>query len=142
MRPIFPIQILLWGATLTSSNGAELMPPPPSENAISRPALELQRPEPIWQAGVGEGFRPTVHTFSVELGVGVGLAAFRSVQAHDMALASLSYGHMLGPVRGEGPWYRGNFEWRVELFGGSQYSPESQWLIGLTPHLRYNFATG
>jgi hypothetical protein len=70
------------------------------------------------------------------------MAAFGSRQAHDLALTSVSYGHMLGPVRGEGHWYRGNFEWRVELFGGGQYSPESEWLVGLTPHLRYNFATG
>jgi hypothetical protein len=52
---------------------------------------------------------------------------------------------MLGPVLGEGHWYRGNFEWRVEVFGGMQYHPNVNtdgWLIGLTPHLRYNFATG
>jgi hypothetical protein len=49
---------------------------------------------------------------------------------------------MLGHVKGEGHWYRGNFEGRLELFGGGQYSPSSEWVIGLTPHLRYNFATG
>jgi hypothetical protein len=70
------------------------------------------------------------------------MAAFGSTLAHDLALVSLTYGHMLGPAHGEGHWYRGNFEWRVELFGGGQYSPESQWFVGLTPHFRYNFATG
>jgi hypothetical protein len=70
------------------------------------------------------------------------MAAFGSTQAHDLALTSLSYGHMWGPVQGRDHWYRGNFEWRVELFGGGQYRPESDWLVGLTPHLRYNFATG
>jgi len=102
-------------------------------------------PESIWQDGVGQGFRPTTHTFSVEAGVGVGMASFGSRQAHDLGLTSLSYGHMLGPVVGEGHWYRGNFEWRVEVFGGFQYHPDVNtdgWLIGLTPHLRYNFATG
>src|SRR5262249_10321985 len=28
------------------------------------------------------------------------------------------------------------------LFGGAQYSPLTEWVVGLTPHLRYNFATG
>jgi hypothetical protein len=70
------------------------------------------------------------------------MAAFGSTQAHDLALISLSYGHMWGPVLGKDHWYRGNVEYRIELFGGAQYSPSSEWLVGLTPHLRYNFATG
>ena len=133
----------MWAATLACSSGAELLSPPPSEDSPPGHALELPNPATnIWQNGMGQGFRSTTHTFSVEAGVGVGMAAFGSTQAHDLALISLTYGHMLGPVLGEGHWYRGNFEWRVELFGGGQYSPTSEWLVGLTPHLRYNFATG
>jgi hypothetical protein len=49
---------------------------------------------------------------------------------------------MIGKVKGEGHWYRGNWEIRVELLGGAQYSPTTEWLVGLTPHLRYNFDTG
>jgi opacity protein-like surface antigen len=49
---------------------------------------------------------------------------------------------MLGHVLGEGHWYRGNPEFRLELFTGAQFFPRSEWLVGLTPHLRYNFATG
>ena len=30
---------------------------------------------------------------------------------------------------------------RAEIFGGSQYSPRNEWIAGLTPHLRYDFAT-
>jgi hypothetical protein len=33
-------------------------------------------------------------------------------------------------------------EFRCELFTGAQFSPSTEWLVGLTPHLRYNFATG
>jgi len=140
----FAVSVLtVWAATLTSSNSAELLSQPPPGNTSTGSVLNVQAPETaIWQDGVGQGFRSTVHTFNVEAGVGIGMAAFGSRQAHDLGLISLSYGHMLGPVLGEGHWYRGNFEWRVELFGGGQYSPESQWLIGLTPHLRYNLATG
>src|SRR5258705_9563621 len=49
---------------------------------------------------------------------------------------------MLGHTSGAGHWYRGNLEFRCELFTGAQFSPSTEWLVGLTPHLRYNFATG
>jgi hypothetical protein len=78
----------------------------------------------------------------VSAGATYGFVAFGSKEAHDLALISLEYGHMLGHVRGEGHWYRGNLEFRLELFGGAQFSPNTDWLVGLTPHLRYNLATG
>jgi hypothetical protein len=96
----------------------------------------------IWQGEVGEGFRSSVQTFSVEPGVALGVQAFGGKQVHDLALLSLSYGHMLGNVVGKEHWYGGNWEARLELFGGGQFSPKSDELVGLTPHLRYNFATG
>jgi hypothetical protein len=98
--------------------------------------------ERIWENGVGEGFRSTAQSIGLSAGATYGLAAFGSREAHDLALVSLTYGHMLGHVCGEGHWYRGNPEFRVELFTGAQFSPSSEWLVGLTPHLRYNFATG
>ncbi|HSU56859.1 MAG TPA: acyloxyacyl hydrolase [Candidatus Dormibacteraeota bacterium] len=88
------------------------------------------------------GFAPDTQTFSVEPGASYGLAAFGSVQAHHLALLSFSYGHMLGGVAGGDHWFRGNFELRGELFTGAQFAPDSEWLVGLTPHLRYDFATG
>jgi len=107
---------------------------------------ELSPPKTtIWDDGVGNGFVRSAQNFTVEAGVASGLAAFGSRQAHDLGLVSLSYGHMLRGVVGRDHWYRGNFEGRVELFGGMQYHPDIDtdgWLIGLTPHLRYNFATG
>jgi lipid A 3-O-deacylase len=96
----------------------------------------------IWEKGVGEGFRSSTQSLGVTGGATRGVEVLGSRQAHDLALASLSYGHMLGNVRGEGHWYRGNAEFRVELFGGAQFSPNDEWLVGLTPHLRYHFATG
>jgi hypothetical protein len=81
----------------------------------------------------------------VEAGAAAGMASLGSHQAHDFALLSASYGHMLGGVKGGEHWYRGNLEGRIELFGGMQYHPEDDvdgWFVGLTPHLRYNFATG
>jgi len=102
----------------------------------------LQVPEKaIWEGDIGNGFRPGVQTLTLEAGADYGVAAFGSRDAHHLALVSVSYGHMLGGVAGEDHWYRGNFEWRAELFGGMQFSPDDTWLVGLTPHLRYNFAT-
>src|SRR5579871_578954 len=48
---------------------------------------------------------------------------------------------MLGTT-GAGHCFGGNFEFRAQLWGGWQFSPTHEWLVGLTPHLLYNFATG
>jgi len=115
----------------------------PSTNGLSEPQLSLERaPETIWEHGVGEGFRSSTQSISVSAGATYGIAAFGSLEAHDLALISLTYGHMLTHTLGEGHWYRGNLEFRLELFTGAQFSPSTEWLVGLTPHLRYDFATG
>jgi lipid A 3-O-deacylase len=97
----------------------------------------------IWQTGIGEGFKPGIQSISFNTGAGLGfIGILGGKQRHDLTFASLSYGNMLGSVKGEGRWYRGNWELRGELFGDAQFSPTDEWLVGLTPHLRYNFATG
>jgi hypothetical protein len=96
----------------------------------------------LWEQDVGQGFQSGTQTFSVEAGASHGLALFGSVQQHDLALLSLSYGCMLGHTVGIDHFYRGNWELRGELFGGAQFSPTTDWIVGLAPHLRYNFATG
>ncbi len=105
-------------------------------NALSEPESSA------WENGIGEGFRSDAKSITFALGANYGIAAFGSDEAHDLALASLTYGHMLGRVLGEGHWYRGNPEFRLETFTGAQFSPGTEWLVGLTPHLRYNLATG
>jgi len=49
---------------------------------------------------------------------------------------------MIGWVKGVGRWYRGNREWQGEVLGGGQFSSETSGLVGLTPHVRYNFSAG
>ena len=105
------------------------------------PALE-SGPESIWESSVGEGFRSSAQSITLSAGATYGFAAFGGRESHDLALVSLTYGHMLGHTVGQDHWYRGNFEGRLELFTGAQFSPSTDWLVGLTPHLRYNFATG
>jgi lipid A 3-O-deacylase len=113
------------------------------ENSAATQAETFEtQSEGVWKNGVGDGFQSTAQSLSFELGVAPGLALLGSRQAHDLALASLSYGHMLCGVLAEDHWFRGNWEIRGELFGGAQYSPTADWIVGLTPHLRYNFATG
>ena len=128
------------------AGAADLSQPSTSSATNSAAVAELSPPRPsIWEDGIGSGFVSSAQNLTLEAGVGVGMSAFGSEQAHDLGLLSLSYGHMLGGLVGRDHWYRGNVEGRMELFGGMQYHPEVNtdgWLIGLTPHLRYNFATG
>ena len=144
LRPKFkPALAFFWMVALVLPATAWSQSPasPTNNDVVAAPSLRLLAPS-IWQNGIGSGFKPGTESISFESGGGYGLKDFGSKQRHDLALASLSYGHMLGTVKGEGHWYRGNWELRGELFSGGQFSPTSEWLVGLTPHLRYNFATG
>ncbi len=130
-------------ALATSFSQLRAQSEPAATNIISTasPGLESASKN-IWAHGVGEGFVSDTETFGVTVGANNGIAAFGTREAHDLALVSFTYGHMLSGVVGEGHWYRGNPELRLELFTGAQFSPSVEWLVGLTPHLRYNFATG
>jgi lipid A 3-O-deacylase len=132
-----------------SSSGTGLALAPTSEpsiitDSISETLPSDPQPEGIWEGEFGDGFRRPVQTISLEAGGTVGVAMFGGRQRHDLGLASLSYGHMLSNVVAKDHWYAGNWEIRGELFGGAQFSPPTggDWLVGLTPHLRYNFDTG
>lgn len=105
-------------------------------------ALGSNGSQSIWERGVGEGFQCGAQSLTLSAGAAYGLAAFGSQQSHDLALASLTYGVVLDNTWKRGHWYQGNLELRAELFGGTQFSPRSDWFVGLTPHLRYDFATG
>lgn len=101
-----------------------------------------QTGEGLWESGIGNGFNSSVQSLVLEAGAAQGVAVLGGVQSHDLALLSLAYGHMLDRPVGVGHFYQGNWELRAELFGGSQFAPTSDWMLGLAPHLRYDFATG
>ena len=131
--------------SILAKASAQEQPPPGSPAPVSAATLELKLdagPQSIWEAGVGEGFRRTTASVGMSVGVLGGLAIFGGKEHHDLAVVSLNYGHMLGPTLGQGHWYQGNPEVRIELFSGGQWHPDTQWFVGLTPHLRYNLATG
>ena len=105
--------------------------------------LKLEKaPAEIWTTGIGEGLNSKTQSLSVEAGATKGVSILGSKQAHDLALFDVTYGHVLGHMVGEGHFYRGNWELRLEAFGGLQFLPDSEWVLGVAPHLRYDFMTG
>lgn len=136
------VLVLASAGTLFATKAAEVKSPGAVDTPKdTKPLLEPAKPQ-LWEAGVGEGFSPGVQSFNVGLGAAYGLAAFGGHESHDLALLNFEYGHMLGHTLGDGHWFRGNLEWRLQLFTGAEFSPSQEWLVGLTPHLRYDFATG
>ena len=115
---------------------------PPAGSTPGQGPSPEPAPAQVWQSTVGEGFAPAAQSLSLEAGASRGLAVFGTRQQHDLALTCLGYGRTVGHVKGRGHWFQGNLELRAELFAGSEFSPSSQWIAGLTPHLRYDFATG
>jgi hypothetical protein len=137
------ILAIIWTATTIWLRTAQAQSQTSLNNSASDAVLTLKPSNTsIWQNGIGDGFKPGIQSISFDVGAGYGVEILGGRESHDLALASLSYGDMLGSVEGEGHWYRGNWEFRGELFSGAQFSPTDEWLVGLTPHLRYNFATG
>ena len=128
---------MMWNECLQAQNQNEQTGDASRVVPISRSAVKS-----IWQGEVGNGFKPGSQSVNLSVGAGYGVTILGSEQNHDLALLSLSYGYMLGSVKGIGHWYHGNWELRGELFTGAQFSPSTESLVGLTPHLRYNFATG
>ena len=99
-------------------------------------------PDRIWVDGIGSGFRKGLFQVGGTVGAGVGIRIFTTAVAHDLALGSANLGWVITDVTVSDKWYRGNFELLVELFGGEQFKPNDRYFIGLTPLIRYNFATG
>lgn len=106
-------------------------------------ADELETPLPsIWLGEPGAGFRSDVRTVSLLAGGAVGPAMMGSQEHHHLALVSVAYGQMFAPLQARDHWWRGNFEVRIEGFGGIQVAPDHSWLVGIAPHMRYHLATG
>ena len=116
---------------------------PPAWAQSGEPELKLNlTPETIWVDGVGSGFRKGTFQMGGTVGAGFGIRVFGTSVDHDLALASANLGWVFTDVMASDKWYRGNLELLVELFGGEQFKPNDRYFIGLTPLIRYNFATG
>jgi len=133
----------LCAVTAFSVSAAELPSPSTATRSESQPSPLSQPPDQsIRQRGVGEGFCSTTQSIGFSAGAGYGLHILGGKESHDLAWGGISYGRMLGGVKGTDEWYRGNLEFRTELFSGTQWNADTRWVLGLTPHLRYSFATG
>ena len=131
-----------WFALLTGLVVAEIGS---HAQTMSGEAEHLAVQEPganLWESEVGEGFRESTQTVGFGLGTNIGYAYDWDNESHQLVMAAISYGRMLGSVVGKEHWYKGNWELRGELFAGGQYLPEAAWFVGFTPVVRYNFATG
>jgi lipid A 3-O-deacylase len=95
-----------------------------------------------WKGEVGEGFRKGTEHAGFMVGAGKGFTILGSRNRHDLALTTADFGWILSDVKGDGHWYKGNWDLRMEAFVGSQFSPGTAYLVGAAPFLRYDFATG
>jgi len=130
-------------AVAGSINAAEGMGAAAPSNDVRAAEVKLSGSRPaIWDGEVGAGFRRSTEHVGLVAGAGLGLSICGSSVAHQLALAGVSYGQMWGGTKATNHWWRGNFEWRVEMIGASEFSPSMHCFVGLTPHVRYNFATG
>jgi opacity protein-like surface antigen len=119
----------------------ETAPLPDSTLASEQQNTAIPLKSNIWSSGVGEGFRKGTKVLGASAGASYDLR-LGSEEQHNLALLSVTYGRMIGNVKGEGKWYRGNWEHVMELFGGAEVNVKNRGIVGLTTHVRYNFATG
>lgn len=96
----------------------------------------------IWDSGTGNGFRAGVQSVGLTVGTTYGILILGGEERHHLALTSASYGRMFGRTIGRDRWYNGNIEMRAEVFSGAQFNSVTRGIVGLTPHIRYHFATG
>ena len=99
-------------------------------------------PKTIWMDRMGNGFRKDTCQFEGILGAGYGTRVLGTKLNHDLAMGAFHAGWVFTDVIAPDKWYRGNLELLVEVFGGAQFHPNGAYFVGLTPLLRYNFATG
>jgi lipid A 3-O-deacylase len=96
----------------------------------------------IWPDGMGNGLGKKVNEIAFGVGPGIGTRTFGGWLTHDFVLGRVDYARLrTGVIGGQCP-LRGNLEGRLELWGGGQHDPEGAYLVGFTPSLRYNVATG
>jgi hypothetical protein len=142
-RPSCPMAVAgVWLMALGSVHGVDVL-----ETGATTPTKPAgvrfeEKPASIWEGEIGSGFRRSTAHAAVVMGLGPGLSMFGSPVDHNLVFAGFSYGKMWGETQARDHWWRGNFEWRVELLTGGEFSPSVHYFVGLTPHLRYNFDTG
>jgi len=118
------IPIVIGTVVSTSMMGAE--PDLATTNATFGQTVTFgSLPTGIWQGEVGEGFRSSAQTLSIEAGDAAGFQAFGGRRI-TIWLWPASHTATLWVRWGGGDyWYRGNWELRGELFSDAQFSPST-----------------
>lgn len=129
------------GIGIALGAAAETAVTPPAQPNGIHPQTGFSR-QSAWKMGIGSGLRKDAMEAAIAVGAGPGSNAFGSRRTHDLALVSGSVGWIFSDLVGRDRWWRGNFELVGELFSGLQFHPNDRYFVGLTPLLRYNFATG
>lgn len=96
----------------------------------------------IWQDQIGSGYRKGATEMGVSAGAGLGFSVLGGKDRHDFVMAKVHYGWVVSDLVAKDKWYRGNWVLLGELFGGLQTKPDEAVVFGVTPVLRYEFATG
>jgi lipid A 3-O-deacylase len=112
-----------------------------AENLQTDGVTPRSRSSSIWPDGMGNGLRTSVNEVALAAGPAIGTRKFAGWQVHHLVLGRIDYARLRTGVIGHSP-LRGSIEGRLELWGGGQYHPEDAYLLGFTPTLRYNLATG
>jgi opacity protein-like surface antigen len=133
------IATALTGVVAINSLGADSLLP-----ATTQPSNQTLNPAPagIWEGEAEQGYRKGVNEVGVSLGASFGSSVLGSTEPHEFAQTKLHIGQVISDVVAKDSWCRGNWEFLGEGFGGVQCKPHSAYFVGLTPGLRYNFATG
>jgi hypothetical protein len=105
-------------------------------------ALQARSSSDIWPDGIGNGLSENVNEVAFAVGPATGTREFGGWLNHDLAMLRISYARLRTGVVGWPCLLRGSLEARIELLAGVQYNPGSAYLLGFTPSLRYNLATG
>jgi hypothetical protein len=127
-----------WQTTLALviSLGVGLAQAQDSLRSSAASSLEATPASPTLPGAGAPGF--TNWTAGFTLGAGRGLNAMGSTQAHDLAIAAFRVGRLLDSER---PLIR-HLELAGELWTGAQFHPDTAYVAGLTPMLRYRLLPG
>jgi len=96
----------------------------------------------LWTAGVGEGFAKGAQALDFSAGLGLGVGSLTGKVNHDLFFLSASHTLVVSRLLGDPHWYRGNWSFVSEIFGGRQYNDKTAFFFGSTPIIRYSVATG
>ncbi len=127
IKRLLAFAISLWVCSAPAQDSHFLSSTLSLETAPVSPALPEAR-----------AFLSTNWNIGLTMGAGFGVSAMGSSVAHDLTVTTLHVGKLLESER---PFLR-HVELAGELWSGAQYHPDTAFLVGLTPVVRYHFLPG